>query len=320
MPNNSSVRLTSNRPFWGLSSYDSAGGLASDWGHAWLGVRFLQKDYTLAYSPGTQFAPVTTVAKTAGGVVTLTTRYRPQHHGQLLDPRHGYTDCRLQRPIHRHRRHGQHGHLYLGRGAGGVHGYHRLVERDLRQPRCHPPVQLRGTVPNSYNRDPVWVAGTQDNTQVRVDLDADSLWDFIDTDSDGCPNTGDAAGTSCRGAADLACRMPRGHRGPMCLHRQWARLGFSQRPPVCGIRTTSTTPAAASSVPTGWPCPGVRTLIGLSTPAPIHPPTPDTPSIPGRSRSISCLALKRRSRPCEFPWPEVSRPTPFVSTPATMAP
>ena len=49
---------------------------------------------------------------------------------------------------------------------------------------------------NSYNRDPVWVAGTRNNTNVSVDFNADGLFDYIDFNSDNCPDNGDVVTTA----------------------------------------------------------------------------------------------------------------------------
>ena len=112
VPNDSTVRLTSSTPFWGVSSYGQDDNI-SDWGHAWLTTRFLTDDYTVAYSPGSE-----------------------------------------------------------------------------NPPGCDPP---GGPPCNSFNRNPVFVGGTQNNTQVRVDFDNDGLWNFIDLNSDNCPDNGTVA-------------------------------------------------------------------------------------------------------------------------------
>ena len=108
VPANSTVRLTSDRRFWGVTIHDHQGVL-SDWSYAWLATRFLTTGYTVAFSPGTRQAALCDGAPVA--------------------------------------------------------------------PPC-----------NSNNRAPVWVSATQDNTYVRVDLNGDSIPNFIDTDGDGCPN------------------------------------------------------------------------------------------------------------------------------------
>jgi uncharacterized repeat protein (TIGR01451 family) len=41
---------------------------------------------------------------------------------------------------------------------------------------------------NSNNRAPIWLAATQDNTFVRIDLDGDGSPNFVDTNGDGCPD------------------------------------------------------------------------------------------------------------------------------------
>src|SRR5262249_42789626 len=60
VPANSTVRLTSNRNFWGVTAYDQPD-LVSDWGHSWLATRFLTNNYTVPYAPGT-LNPVTSSA------------------------------------------------------------------------------------------------------------------------------------------------------------------------------------------------------------------------------------------------------------------
>ncbi|MEM6453611.1 MAG: C25 family cysteine peptidase [Acidobacteriota bacterium] len=51
VPNGSTVRLTSNGAFWGVSAYDHRG-LNNDWGHSWLTTRFLTNTYTVGFAPG----------------------------------------------------------------------------------------------------------------------------------------------------------------------------------------------------------------------------------------------------------------------------
>ena len=106
VPSGSTVRLTSDRNFWGVSAYDHDTNI-SDWGHSWLATRFLTQNYTVSFAPGN------------------------------LDP----------------------------------------------------------TV-NMVNLNGVFIAATQDNTQVRLDLDNDGDFDAVDTDGDGFINAG---------AADPAC-------------------------------------------------------------------------------------------------------------------
>src|SRR5262249_53072988 len=105
----------------------------------------------------------------------------------------------------------------------------------------------------SFNRDPVWVSGTQNNTQVRVDFDADGLWDFIDTNSDNCPDNGTVAGTSCRTPPAIAgCTTPTAN---MCVYvvnapgsaganilRLWDPFDFDNK----GTRIVSNRPVAVA--------------------------------------------------------------------------
>ncbi|MCP4660269.1 MAG: hypothetical protein GY856_33125, partial [bacterium] len=51
VPTGSTVRLTSNRNFWGVSAYDHQSP-ANDWGHSWLARRFVTSSYTVSYAPG----------------------------------------------------------------------------------------------------------------------------------------------------------------------------------------------------------------------------------------------------------------------------
>lgn len=51
VPVDSTVRLTSNRNFWGISAYDYDTNI-SDWGHSWLATRFLTENYTVSFAPG----------------------------------------------------------------------------------------------------------------------------------------------------------------------------------------------------------------------------------------------------------------------------
>ncbi len=51
VPNLSTVRLTSNRNFWGVSAYDHSSP-SNDWGHSWLANRFVTENYTVSYAPG----------------------------------------------------------------------------------------------------------------------------------------------------------------------------------------------------------------------------------------------------------------------------
>ena len=51
VPSGSTVRMVSDRRFWGVSAYDYAT-WTSDWGHSWLARRFLTGIYTVGWSPG----------------------------------------------------------------------------------------------------------------------------------------------------------------------------------------------------------------------------------------------------------------------------
>jgi len=51
IPPFSTIRLTSDHTFWGITAYDY-GTPSSDWGHSWLATRFLTTNYTVSYAPG----------------------------------------------------------------------------------------------------------------------------------------------------------------------------------------------------------------------------------------------------------------------------
>ena len=51
VPANSTVRMTSNRNFWGVSAY-SYNSPANDWGHSWLSRKFVTANYTVPFAPG----------------------------------------------------------------------------------------------------------------------------------------------------------------------------------------------------------------------------------------------------------------------------
>ncbi len=51
VPSGSTVRMVSDRRFWGVSAYDY-NTWTSDWGHSWLARRFLTGIYTVGWSPG----------------------------------------------------------------------------------------------------------------------------------------------------------------------------------------------------------------------------------------------------------------------------
>jgi len=196
VPNDSGVRLTSTRPFWGLSAYGISDNI-SDWGHAWLGVRFLATEYTLAYSPGSQPPGSGTNTVWNANLTTLTRNGAGLAIGTSASP-HGFTT----------------GERVLVTGVTNVTAFNGNFPLTVTgattftYPLAGAAIAATGpslkavtngcdpvataTVPcNSFNRDPAWVAGTQNNTQVQVDFNNDNLWDFIDTDSDSCPNDGD---------------------------------------------------------------------------------------------------------------------------------
>ena len=56
VPANSTVRLRSSRPFWGLTAHDHQNA-SNDWGYSWLATRFLTDSYTVSYAPGVQDPP-----------------------------------------------------------------------------------------------------------------------------------------------------------------------------------------------------------------------------------------------------------------------
>ena len=49
----STVRMTSDRNFWGVTAYDWNTNV-SDWGHSWLAKKFLTRTYTVSFGPGNQ--------------------------------------------------------------------------------------------------------------------------------------------------------------------------------------------------------------------------------------------------------------------------
>ena len=57
VPNGSTVRMISNRNFWGISGYDYNTNI-SDWGHSWPATKFLTQNYTVSFAPGTLNPPV----------------------------------------------------------------------------------------------------------------------------------------------------------------------------------------------------------------------------------------------------------------------
>jgi len=66
---------------------------------------------------------------------------------------------------------------------------------------------------DSINRDPLFISATEDNTRVKVDLNGDGLYDFIDINGDDCPDSGDmpndgSCGTpinGCPGVSYTSC-------------------------------------------------------------------------------------------------------------------
>ena len=52
----STVRMTSDRNFWGVTAYDWDTNI-SDWGHSWLAKKFLTNFYTVSFGPGNQNQP-----------------------------------------------------------------------------------------------------------------------------------------------------------------------------------------------------------------------------------------------------------------------
>ncbi len=51
VPTASTVRITSDRNFWGVSAYDHQSA-ANDWGHSWLARKFVTSTYTIPFAPG----------------------------------------------------------------------------------------------------------------------------------------------------------------------------------------------------------------------------------------------------------------------------
>jgi uncharacterized repeat protein (TIGR01451 family)/fimbrial isopeptide formation D2 family protein len=125
LPNNSTARLTSASPFWGLVVHDYTTNY-SDWGYSFLAKRFLVKEYTSTWSPGTS------------------------------DPAGSY------------------------------------AIRGNRSPVCNG-VNLTC---DSLNRAPLFIAATQDNTRVQIDLNGDGIADAVDTDSNDVTNAAPLAGNT----------------------------------------------------------------------------------------------------------------------------
>lgn len=198
VPSGSTVRLSSASNFWGVSSYCNT--LPhSDWGHSWLATRFLSQDYTVAYSPGTQFTAVTQITR-AGTTATVTTAVA---HALIAGDTvriTGATDP------------GYNG-VFTITAVPSTTSLQYTVPGTLATPQtgeisasgvCDNNNGASGTGfgCNSFNRDPVWVSATKDSTQVRVDYNNDGLWDFVDINSDNCPDNGDAA------FSDASCQTP----------------------------------------------------------------------------------------------------------------
>lgn len=184
VPNDSTVRLTSTRPFWGVSAYGIENNV-SDWGHSWLGVRFLSTDYTLAYSPGTQVYPVTGIACAAGTATVTTTIGHEFDNGDRI---------RIAGAVPA----GFNGDFIIAGVAATTFTYAVALCPAAAATGVLSAVGICDVTDadltggcDSYNRDPVWVSGTQNNTQVRIDRNADGIFDFVDINSDGCPDSGD---------------------------------------------------------------------------------------------------------------------------------
>lgn len=204
VPNNATVRLTSTngRNFWGVSVYGYTDNI-SDWGHSWLATRFLTSDYTAAYSPGTQPVAVTQISR-VGTTATATTAIP-------ITAIWGAVGTVLQSTV-------------TGASVAQFNGIKTVTVASAntftftvansgatldtalitaQAGPCDAGASGTGVGCNSFNRDPMWVAGIQDNTQVRIDLaDTDNLWNYVDTDGDNCPNDGDAAFN------EPACEVP----------------------------------------------------------------------------------------------------------------
>lgn len=195
VPNNSTVRLTSTRNFWGVSAYGYSDQI-SDWGHSWLATRFLTNDYTIAYSPGTQSDAVTSITR-AGTTATVTTAI-PHFLANGATARISGANQAAYNGTFTITVTGANTFTYTVAGAPATPATGVITAFGV----CDVGASGTGVGCNSYNRDPVWVAGTQDNTQVRIDLDNDGLWDYVDTNSDNCPDDGNAA------FSDAACQTP----------------------------------------------------------------------------------------------------------------
>jgi uncharacterized repeat protein (TIGR01451 family) len=189
VPFDSTVRLTAPRNFWGLSAYNHSSAIG-EWGHSWLATRFLTTDYTVAYAPGTQPFSITNLTW-AGGTATATTSVPVQPlwgGGPLLVTLSGANPA----------------------GYNGVRVATVTGASTFTFPLANPgaPNPATGTISavagpcdnggvnppaypcNAYNRDPLWISATMNNTRVLIDRDNDGFFDWMDTDSDGCPNDG----------------------------------------------------------------------------------------------------------------------------------
>jgi uncharacterized repeat protein (TIGR01451 family) len=186
IPANSTVRLRSSTNFWGVSTY-SQNSTISDWGHSWLATRFLTTDYTVAYSPGTQTYGITNLTW-AGGTATATT----------AEPVVWAVGTNVQGTVFGATPAGYNGRFLITVTAANQFTYPLAANPGavttlptLLPGPCDAASAATVAPCNSFDRNPVWVSATQNNTQVRIDLNNDGQYDFIDTDSDNCPNPGD---------------------------------------------------------------------------------------------------------------------------------
>ena len=142
------------------------------------------------------------------------------------------------------------------------------------------------TTCDSMNRSPLFVSAAEDNTLVKVDLNHDGLYDYVDTAGYDCPVNGTGANDgSCAAAPVNACA---GVTYTSCVYR----LDSLQSLRILTIRTT-TTRERRSSPTNPWRWPGVKTAIGQWDP--IRSSMPATPST-------------RCSRPSSIPSSPSTRP------------